>query len=271
MEWSKLKNIVLLILLGTNLCLLVFVLQKELGSLREQQQTQANAVEFLAQRGIRVREEEVPSTRELLPQTVERSLEGETAAAAALLGGDVSVESRGGEVYRYFNGNGSVRFHSDGAFSAEFSAGFVSGGESRERTGAEVLKRMGFEGEAVADEEDRTVFRQCWQTYTLFSHQVTLVWEGDSLSSMVGGRRLVGEPESGGTGTPVSEASALIHFRNGLDGLGDVCSEIKTITQGYVSATSLTGPMTLNPVWRIATDTGMYQMDLLTGALSRVA
>lgn len=270
MEWSKLKNIVLLILAATNLCLLMFVLQQEWGELRVQQRTRSNAVAFLAQRGITVMEEQIPSTQQLLPRTVERDLEDEGTVAAALLQGEVSVESLGGEVYRYFNENGSVRFHSDGVFSAEFAAGSIPAGDDREQTGLEVLDRMGFEGELMSHAEDRMVFRQLWQEYPLFSQQVTLVWEEDCLSAMVGGRRLMGEPAQNSSRTPLTEATALIRFRNGLDGLGDVCSRIESIAQGYVSVTSLTGPMALSPVWRIVTDTGVYQMDLLTGALSRV-
>lgn len=270
MEWSKLKNIVLLILAATNLCLLMFVVQQELGELREQQRARANAAEFLAQRGIDAAETQIPSTRQLLPRTVERDLDSEGAAAAALLNGEVSVESRGGEVYRYYNASGFVQFHSDGAFSAEFTKNAIPQGDSREKTGLEVLGRMGFEGELLSQSEDRMVFRQLWQGYPLFSQQVTLVWEEGCLTAMAGGRRLMGEPVQDSSRAPITEATALIRFRNGLSDLGDVCSQIESITQGYVSVTSLTGPMAMNPVWRIVTDTGMYQMDLLTGALSRV-
>ena len=118
MEWPKLKNIILIILILTNLCLLVFVAQGELRNSQLQRQAREEAIQFLADRGITVDEKQVPQTMELLPQTVERNLEEESQLAAALLGQGVTVEDRGAGVYRYSNSTGSIQFHSDGSFSA---------------------------------------------------------------------------------------------------------------------------------------------------------
>jgi len=52
--------------------------------------------------------------------------------------------------------------------------------------------------------------------------------------------------------------------------LGDVCSRVEIIERGYVSAASLNGPVTLTPAWRIVTDTGAYQLDLIAGVLTRI-
>ena len=41
--------------------------------------------------------------------------------------------------------------------------------------------------------------------------------------------------------------------------------------QGYVSGPSLSGPMPLTPVWQVTTDTGFYQLDLVTGGVSRLS
>jgi len=271
MEWSKLKNIVLIILLLTNLCLLGFVVRQELGERRAQQDTLTNTLGFLARRGVQVSREQVPRTDDLLPMTVERDLAAENEAAAALLAGPVETEARGGGVYRYYNANGSIQFHSDGAFSAEFSGSLFPLKDDITRTCLDALVCLDFQGERLDVREDRLVFRQLWQDYPLFSQQVTLVSDGWQLTAMTGGRRLMGTPAPDSSRSPISESTALIRFLNELSALGDVCSRIETITQGYASSTSLTGPMTLNPVWRITTDTGIYQMDLLTGSLSRVS
>ena len=119
MPWTKLKNIILLILVMTNLFLLVFVLGQAWQNDRAREQTWENALLFLRERGVQVEEALLPRTSDLLPQVARRDLEGERAAAEALLQGTCEMESRGGEVYRYFNGNGSIQFHSDGTFSAQ--------------------------------------------------------------------------------------------------------------------------------------------------------
>ena len=49
-----------------------------------------------------------------------------------------------------------------------------------------------------------------------------------------------------------------------------MCSRVDRIEEGYVSAASLSGPMTLTPVWRVTTDTGAYQVDAVTGGVSRM-
>ncbi len=269
MAWSKLKNIVLIILAAANLFLLYFVLQMEYQEERQARQARESAISFLAGRGIRVEEAQVPRTMSLPPQTVERDREREGAAAAALLRGDAAVESRGGEVYRYENANGSVQFHNDGAFSAEFAPGVFPLGEDREKGCLEVLALLGFQGELTGETEDSLTFRQLWGDRPLFSQQVVLLCEGDSLVGMAGGRRLVGAPAEDAGRKTMDVPTALFHFFNGLKALGDVCSRIDGITQGYVAA-ALSGSMEMTPVWRITTDTGAYQLDLVSGGLTRV-
>jgi len=271
MAWSKLKNIVLLLLAMTDLALLSFVVQREYQDERMRRQARDSAIAFLAERGVNVEEGLVPQTMTLAPQIVERDREQEGEAAAALLKGAVEEESRGGEVYRYYNGSGSVQFHSDGAFSAELSPGAYPLGEDRERTCLEVLALLGFQGELVEEAEDSLTFRQLWEGSPLFTQQVTLTCGDGCLTGMTGGRRLVGAPAEDAGRTSITVPTALFDFYNGLKALGDVCSRIDGITQGFVGAASLSGPMELTPVWRITTDTGAYQIDLLTGALSRAA
>ena len=122
MPWTKLKNIILLILALANLFLLTMVVSQELQDRQAREQTWQGAVRFLTQQGVQVEERVIPQTMELSPQTVRRDrrvLWGVGGAAGALLGGEVSMEALGGEVYRYYNDSGSIQFHSYGAFSAQ--------------------------------------------------------------------------------------------------------------------------------------------------------
>ncbi|RHR10372.1 hypothetical protein DWX58_02905 [Pseudoflavonifractor sp. AF19-9AC] len=271
MEWPKLKNIILIILVLTNLCLVAFVAQRELRNDQLQRQAREEAILFLKNRGVSVEEKQVPREMELLPQTVERNLEEESQLAAALLGQGVKAEDRGAGVYRYSNDTGSIQFHSDGSFSAEFTPGAFPLGEDRAEGCRELLEKLQFEGELLSEQENALVFRQTWNGVPLFTQQVTLEVKDGCLVAMTSGRRLVGEPVEDTSRQPITVVTALIDFLNGLNALGDVCSRIDTITPGYVAATSLSGPMTLTPVWQITTDTGSYQLDTITGELSRIA
>ncbi|MGE4277193.1 MAG: hypothetical protein AB7E30_08455 [Lawsonibacter sp.] len=269
MEWPKLKNIVLIILALTNLCLFVFTARRDLQNSYYQRQTRSDAMEFLTDRGVTVDEDQVPDKMDLAPQTVERDLEQEGALAAQLLRDSVQVEARGGEVYRYFNENGSIQFHSDGAFVGTFTSGVFPVGEDREKDCLACLAKLNFEGELMEEETDSLTFRQLWNGVPLFSQQVTLELRDGSVVAMTAGRRLVGQPVEDATRETATVATALIEFLNSVNALGDVCSRVDTITQGYASSIALSGPMTMTPVWRIVTDTGAYQLDLVTGALTR--
>ena len=56
MEWSKLKNIILIMLAAVNLCLLFFVVQREWRDSANQRQNRQQAVDFLTDRGIQIHE-----------------------------------------------------------------------------------------------------------------------------------------------------------------------------------------------------------------------
>lgn len=271
MEWSKLKNIILLILLITNGFLLYFVVREAAQEYRFQASARENAIAFLEGKGVQVAQEQVPRRIGLQPQTARRDLERESALAAALLGGTVRAEARGSEVYRYWNDSGWLQFHSDGAFSAQFTPGTFPVEADREQAGLALLKGLDFAGELLDRTENTLVFRQLWQDAPLFTQQVTLVFDEGSIIAATGGRRLVGEPERDQSREPITVATALIDLFNGLNDLGDVCSEISAIREGYVASAALSGSMSLTPVWHITTDTGTYQLNTLTGGLTRTA
>ena len=86
MAWPKIKNIIILMLLVTNLCLLAFVGWREIRDWQLQDKALEQAVSFLAERGIQVDERIVPRSAELPPIGMERDLEEEQTLAAALLG-----------------------------------------------------------------------------------------------------------------------------------------------------------------------------------------
>lgn len=270
MEWSKLKNIVLLLLAVTNLCLLAFVIHREWREEQQLREARAQAITFLQQRGVQMDEERVPEKTNLAAQTVEREQEMEQAGAAALLGEDMQSSEHSGGIRRYESGKGFVQFHGDGSFSAEFSSGAFPLGEDREKSCRELLEKLGFQWELLSTEEDRLTFRQKWKGAPLFDQRATLVCSGDCITAITGGKRLMGEPAADEGGQPITAATALFDFYNGLGALGDVCSRVDRIETGYVSTVGLAGPFTLTPVWRIHTNTGRYQLDALSGGLSRL-
>lgn len=271
MPWSKMKNIILVILAVTNLALLALVGGNAIQGSRLLSQAREESIQFLRNRGVEVDESAVPQSMELLPQTVERDLEGEARAAAGLLGSPVNAESRGGEVYRYFNESGSIQFHSDGTLSAQLEEGAFPVGDDRAAGCAAVMERMGCQGTVLDEAGDELTFRQTWKGIPLFTQQVTLVCRDGSVSAISAGRQLVGKPQADTARETITVATALINFYNGVGALGDVCNRIDAIEPGYAAAVSLSGPIVLTPVWRVTTDTGAYQLDTVTGGVARMS
>ncbi len=271
MPWSKLKNIILAILAATNLCLLLLVAGQALQSGRMRVQARENAILFLQSRGVEVDESIIPLSMDLLPLTAERDIEGEEHSAALLLQGSVTAESRGGEVYRYFNNKGSVQFHSDGTFSALLDPACFPLGADRAADCLALMETVGLSGIILEESSHELLFRQTWNGSPLFTQQVTLICRDNGLSAITAGRQLVSKPQEDTSRQTISVATALIDFLNGVSALGDVCNCIDAIEPGYVSAASLSGPIILTPVWRVTTDTGAYQLDTVTGGVTRVS
>ena len=273
MEWSKMKNIILLILLCTNAALLAIVLNQNFQERQAQQKAREDAILFLQQEGVQVEEDAVPKSTTLVLQKAERDRSGEKKLAAALLGEDASVQDRGGGVYLYSSAAGSVQFHSDGSFQAALEpSAFPLGEQTAEEHGKQLMSRLGFTARVLAAEEigeARLVqLQQLWQGVPVFNLQVTLNYTDQGLTAITSGRRLFGVPEEENAAV-LTPASALVRFSTGLNALGDVCSQIDSIVPGYTCSVLLTEGMVLTPVWYITTDTGGYQLDLVTGSLGR--
>lgn len=270
MEWSKIKNIIILMLVMTNLFLLGLVVQEEREARQLEREALENAVVFLSQRGIQIDQEIVPERMDLPSQQVERALEREQALAEALLGAPVQVDALGGQVYRYTGPRGSIQFHNDGTFSAQLdTVSLPRVGEDVGQWAQKLLAKLDFEGEVLDAQEDSAILRQLWKHTPLLNHRVELRWDQEGVR--LTGRRLTGEPSSVKGQGSMTVPTALMDIFTGLNRLGDVCSQITQIQQSYVSMSTLHGSMTLRPVWYIATDTGFYQLDTVSGQLSRAA
>lgn len=267
MPWTKLKNIILLILVLTNLFLLALVVSQSLQSRRQNSQTREHTVLFLAERGVEVSADSIPQSIELLPQTAERNQEKEQQTAALLLKGEVEKEARGGEIYRYSNSQGWVQYHSDGSFSAYLEPG-VYPAQDKKAACTAILETVGFEGTLLEETEEELVFQQTWNEIPLFGQRVSIFCANGSVST-ISGQRLMGEPEVDQTRKTITVSTALVRFLNGVSTLGDVCNRIDRVEEGYVCTATLTGSMLLTPAWQVTTDTGAYQLDTVTGTVWR--
>lgn len=273
MEWSKLKNIIILILLLVNVFLLIMVGTQRRDSAQYREQTITDAVSVLERNGIRLDRAHIPEELDLTPMTVERDLEAEAALAAALLGECESSDLGSGR-YAYQGTQGWAEFRSNGSFNITFHDGArmetESGGE--EEHALTTLKQVGLTGVVVSRRESggqvTLTLRQTWQEVPVYSCQITLEYADGCLQS-IAGQRLMGTPQpSGEKSELISVPTALLRVLNGINNLGDICNEITAMTPGYLLAASADATR-LIPIWYVTTDTGAYSLNALTGALER--
>ena len=273
MEGSKLKNIVIVILVVLNLCLLLLSGGRRIQDVRSREQARTDAVEVIRHGGVILDEQIVPADMKLLPMMAERDLKSEILQARALLGGDVTAQAKGGEVYRYANEVGWLQVHSTGQYSARMEPGLpVTEQETPQAHALALMKLLDMECRVVVSEvaggQGEVVLNQTLNGADLLDCQVRVTYRDGCAVQISGNRRLLGQAETSG-GVPITVSTALMRLFNGLNDMGDVYSAITSINPVYVLSSEGADSMRLTPVWQVETDTGTYRLDTLTGTLTR--
>ena len=275
MEVSKLKNIVIVILLLLNLFLLVLSGGRRMQDARSHEQARAAAVEVIRNSGVSMDEQIVPTEIGLSPLKAERDLKAELVQARTLLGGEVDMQAKGGEVYRYTNQAGWMQVHSTGQYTAQLNPGVAPLGQERpEEHAAALLAKLDIQAEVtsdrVVDGQGEIVLNQVLDGTRLLDCLVSVEYRDGCAVQISASRRLLGQPVRA-QGAPITTATALMRLYNGLNDLGDVYSTIQSITPAYLISTGGGGTTLLTPVWQVETDTGRYCLDVITGALNRTS
>lgn len=274
MEWPKLKNLIILVLLMVNGFLLVLVGARWKESAQYERAALEQTVQVLERGGIRVEADAVVSADGLRPMSVERDLEREARLARALLGEEVQGDNRGGGLYLYRGALGEVSIRPGGELSAELEEDPHWETARPEQHAAALLRQLGIEAEqaGAAAEEEETVVRmvQCWNGAPVFSCELAFVYRDGRLTSLQGAL-LLAEAGTAEAGQVLTLPTALMRFSEEIAAAGDVCSAVQSMEAGYRgTAQSLSGGSRLAPVWLVTTDTARYYLDCVTGTLTRL-
>ncbi len=105
--------------------------------------------------------------------------------------------------------------------------------------------------------------------------EAVIPWESVFLDTKADPTQLLMEDSQLPQGTPSSleilsarqPETLVVDFARGLSDLGETCSRIDAIAEGYVN-TGEGSRVILTPVWRIATDAGSYQLNCATGEVT---
>ncbi len=272
MLWSKVKNVILVVLALTNVFLLLLVLGEavEEGSL----ETEAleNARLFLQGHGITVESSELPRELGIFSGQILWSRENEGEYGENLLG-ELTEESLGGEIVRYYNENGELRFHGNGEFYGSFTQDYLPLSDKKlQEQGEELLKLLGYEGillhadEILTTGKGEMTFLQTYEGVPLLDCETTFRYENYALVEITQGKRMEGEYllwQEEYYPLP----TALMQFYQGLLLLELDCKNILSIDPCYLVSTPLSAPALLSPAWLFSTDQGDFVLDATTGLL----
>ena len=277
MPVSKLKNLAILILALANLALILLVLPSRLEAQQETAALNDSLCGLYAQQEISLSPEIIPDTVPLYVLELKEVSGGSLQAATALLGEHLILEddsSRYLDAYRSSLGTCTI------SRSGEFSAQLTGQEEQRDVEAAtkKLLKEMGFSS-SHSPEVQRVRAGVYTVTATqqvlgmpVFIGDLTLTWSNNQLSSIEG----IFFPGANAL-TRVSDnscltaADALVAFLSTRYELGWVGSAVTGLQQGYVrSETATAAAVRLTPVWRLETDTGVFQINATTGEVTTV-
>lgn len=263
MRWSRIKNIIILLLVIVNAFLLAQVGLREWQSRRGQRETRERMIAILAQNDVAYLPEEIPGELELSLRRVTATPFGQTEAQV-LVGAVADVQRVGGHTV-YTGAEGTLT-----AAAGELTVEYLPGAAPSEGTVLERLSKLNVslrrEGPANGEGESTARYEQLWDGVPIPGETVELSLSGDTVSAMTF-RLLVGTEELLPVEETVTASTALMRLLDELSrGEGYVCSQITDMYPGYVAGG--TGPVTLTPAWFIETDTWRFIVDGRTGQVT---
>ncbi|MBP1757949.1 MAG: hypothetical protein H6Q61_198 [Firmicutes bacterium] len=278
MEWSKLKNVIILLLLALNLFFLVLVGGQTYELSRAQTRMKEETLTLLEKQGILVEEDMVPwdETYESIALSRERDREEERRLAEEILGGVTSQQL--GSTTQYHGSLGTVQFYQSGQFSIQLDSGKVPLEGEAERHAVDYLKGVGIPAEvkAVSREEGTVTVElwQLWQGKPMFTCQIKMIYQDNALTK-VQGLRLSGEEPMAGTAVGgLATETLLIRLMGALrDADAKGSWDIQRILPGYLHRTTGVSAqrVTLIPVWWMETVQGdCLVLNCLDGTLEEL-
>lgn len=266
MRWTKIKDIILLLLVVVNLFLLSLVGIRAWRTAQNDRQTQERMLQILENNGITFQPQALPGRMSLTAQRLTLAPLDETQAA--ILVGEVTATETIGTRTVYRGEYGVLSVSATGEATLEFF-------ERCPLTEEEVwdsLSRLGLSLRETARQTDGGRLEVeavlLWNDAPILGEVVSLTCNGGSVSLLTF-HALIGSAENvAASGEPISAPTALLQLLDALNRQGYICSRIDHLYAGYTLSGA--GPYTLEPAWFVEIDTAPWRLaiDAYTGAVT---
>jgi len=275
MDASKVKNIVIIILLLLNAFLAAAVISDSYDRASARRSEIKMIEQILGDHGITLRDGVSLSVETSGSYALIRDLSKEEQRVRRLLS-SVTVSTTGGGAYVYYGAGGQAVFRGSGEFDILMNADAVSEGRDSAKTAASVMKKLGIDiyGELTQIMEDNgdalVTMTASFEGLPVFNARTTLNFTNGYLFMVSGVRAFDNRTEKNGEGSP-GVVDAVISFLKIMQENGHVCSYIEKLETGYIISSTVLGEGVLTPVWYFATDTFEVYINAATGAAETFA
>lgn len=258
---SRLKNMVIVILLLVNVCLLLLLAGRSAQEYVTRTRTEKELVRLFAANGIDLPTAQIPhKPPPVFPAQPIRDRNAESALAEAILGVCVT-EDVGGGAYRYQSELGECLFRANGALEASLERPV----RDWEMFCNDLFSAYGYRIAAAEVSAEGTgtaaVLRQL-SDGAVFNAPLILRFEHGSLLSVSG--VFLADAEPVGDESSIDGVTALVRFFDYSKRNGEVCTAVTDMHAGYLLRSTA-----LVPAWRITTDVNRYYVDRMTGEVTR--
>jgi hypothetical protein len=272
MENSKIKNLIIIILVFVNVVLASALGADWLKNDMMRREALSGVTDILAAHGIALAQDADISDATLAACSAQRDFSAEKRHVTAVLG-KVSVQDQGGNILFYQGENGQAEFRGTGVFNILMNDKAVKAGSDPESTARSFLRKLGIAavggtGSASVDVTDGsgTVILYCRSgDAEIVNCSVTFTFASGSLI-LVTGTRPLDTVSVDASKDNLGLATVLMRFLDIVNESGRVCSVLNDAELCYIqNASTTSGTVTLTPVWRLTTDAGEFYVDGLTG------
>lgn len=262
MQWSRVKSILIVILLLVDSFLLCMLGGKAFFAYQRRQEMRENIQTVLSRNGMSLSDAmKIPGSVSMPQLYMDRSRTEEAAVAAALLGSSLERSEEGGES-RFVSDRGEVVWNEQGEIDAVLTPEDYSLPQAAQvRTQAEqLLQQAGLSASGLVWQVQDTAAEVSFKTagYEVFNRKLTISFEEKDVR--ITGRWTFSTPYSMKSSLYASynPSDALIIFA----GLG-LASRIDSMEPGLLLTNAAGNQFALTPVWRIVTENGEYFVDPL--------
>ena len=270
MNTARLKNIVIIILLLANAFLLVLLTSRRAEEHSAYERSLEQLSKLYRTNGIALDKTLIErAAAELLSVEPARDPAAEQSLAEGIIGSVSSIDSGGG-IYRYYNaddpGSGFCLIRSGGAVEATLNRPV----DDPEEFCSDLCAPYGYLlYETLNDGRSTTVTaHRLLNELEVFNCSLSFSFTGGTLKSVSG--LFLPPVSTDAETTPLDVVTALVRFLDYRSSAGVVCTEIVSLSGGYLLQSTTSAPLQLVPVLRVETDVYSYYVNAVTGEVTRV-